>query len=155
MAAATNTVSARIDRLTERGAKAAAHFGLTQPDWAKVGREMRRPGLRALTLVGAVRLVAAAAELDRTTRSQLERRMLAVDRAETRLVLYLRLYTLPVPGRRSGGLAPRSEVRRFKARLDSHLCDLDTDRRDEGVAALARLGLGLVNHLVHATNLPV
>ncbi|WP_030237356.1 hypothetical protein [Streptomyces sp. NRRL S-350] len=153
MAAATSTPGARIGRLAERGSKAAAHFGLTQPDWAEVGRRMRRPGLRALTLAAAIRLVAAAADLDRAPWTQLERRMLAVDRAEIRLVRYLRLYALPVPSCREG-LAPQS-ARRFAARLDGHLLDLDTTRRDEGVATLARLGLGLVHHLVHATNLPV
>ncbi|MFJ5926569.1 hypothetical protein ACIQF6_28600 [Kitasatospora sp. NPDC092948] len=155
MAAAAKGGSPRFDLLAEQGIKAAAHFGLIQPGWAEVGRQMRRPSLQALSLGAAVRLLVAAAELHHPSRNRLECRMLAVDRAETRLVLYLRLSMLPVPRRRRGGLAARSEVGRFVARLDGHLCELDTHRRDAGVAALARLGLGLVSHLVHGTDLPV
>ncbi|MFD9686823.1 hypothetical protein ACFWXO_13810 [Kitasatospora sp. NPDC059088] len=144
----------RTAEAIERGRAAADHFGLHQPDWAAVRSAVEQPGLRSRSLAAALRLLAAARELDDPGFARIHERLRTAFRAEARLVRWVRWYAVAVLRHGHSGVSSNTELHRYLVRLERYGLLLLTDRRPEGVAGFARLSLGLIHHLISGTDLP-
>ncbi|WP_033817708.1 hypothetical protein [Kitasatospora sp. MBT63] len=146
----------RAERLADAAQAAAQHFERHPPDPALLRRALERPGLRAQVLAATLRFLSAITDLDANESVvSVHGQLRSVFVQLGRLARLLRLQAFLSAGRARPGAATSAEMSRFTNRLDDLAYLLLTDRRAEGCAGSARLGLGLVHHILTGSHLPV